>query len=50
MFQLGRKTLLMMCCVQNTLLAIGITFVGDFNSYLVLRFLARLYIEVTNCG
>lgn len=48
--KLGRKTLLMMCCVQNTLLAIGITFVGDFNSYLVLRFLARLYIEGVEVG
>ncbi|XP_043193949.1 solute carrier family 22 member 8-like isoform X2 [Amphibalanus amphitrite] len=48
--KLGRKTLLMMCCVQNTLLAIGVTFVGDFNSYLVLRFLARLYIEGVEVG
>ncbi|XP_037082705.1 organic cation transporter protein-like [Pollicipes pollicipes] len=48
--KLGRKTLIMMCCVQNTLLAIGVTFVGDFNSYLVLRFLARLYIEGVEVG
>ncbi|KAG1650691.1 Solute carrier family 22 member 7 [Nymphon striatum] len=41
----GRKALLLMCWSQMALMSLGMYFVGDMSSYLVLRFLQRLYVE-----
>uniref|UniRef100_T1J7M3 Major facilitator superfamily (MFS) profile domain-containing protein n=1 Tax=Strigamia maritima TaxID=126957 RepID=T1J7M3_STRMM len=42
----GRKALFLMCWWQTALLALGMVLVNDISSFLVLRFLSRLYTEV----